>query len=47
MLITIGFIVLQSLMEKLSRTIYRTVFKSEEIDFDNLEPEIVLKDKEK
>lgn len=40
-----GFIVIPPLIEKCSNKMYKCSLKNEEIDFDNMGPEIVLHDK--
>lgn len=40
-----GFIVIPLLLEKYSNKIYKSSLKREQIDFDNMGPEIVLHDK--
>ena len=41
----VGIIVIPPLLKKCGVKLYRSSAKSEEIDFDNLGPEIVKKDK--
>ena len=39
-----GFIVMPPLLKKYNNKIYKAISKKEEIDFDNLGPDIVKKD---
>lgn len=41
----IGFLVIPPLMKKYSNKIYKSSLKKDEIDFDNMRPEIVKKEK--
>lgn len=41
----IGFLVIPPLMKKYSNKIYKSSLKKGEIDFDNMRPEIVKKEK--
>lgn len=43
-LVVTGFVILPKIIEKVSRATYRTSLKNEEIDFDNMGPEIVKKE---
>lgn len=43
-LTAVGFIVIPPLLKKYSNKLYKASSKKEEIDFDNLGPEIVRKD---
>ena len=40
-LTAVGFIVIPPMLEKYSAKMYKSSLKKDEIDFDNLEPEIV------
>lgn len=46
-LMVAGFIVIPPLMEKYSNRMYKSSLKKEEIDFDNMGPEIVPHEKTK
>ena len=46
-LAAVGFIVIPPLMKKYSNKLYKKSLKEDEIDFDNLGPEIVRKDENK
>ena len=41
----IGFLVIPPIMKKCSNKIYKSSLKKDKIDFDNMGPEIVKKDK--
>ena len=42
----VGFVVIPHLIDKYANKIYKASLKKEEIDFDDMGPEIILKDKE-
>lgn len=46
-LTVVGFIVIPPLIDKFSTKAYKVSLKKEDIDFDEMGPEIVPKDKEK
>ena len=46
-LTVVGFIVIPTLIDKFSTKAYKVSLKKEDIDFDEMGPEIVPKDKEK
>lgn len=45
-LMVVGFMVIPPLIDKLSKKVYKASLKNEEIDFDDMGPEIVPKDEE-
>ena len=45
-LTVVGFIVIPPLINKCANKVYKASLKNEEIDFDNMGPEIIPKDKE-
>lgn len=45
-LTVVGFIVIPPLLKKYTNKMYKVSLKKEEIDFDNMGPEIVKKDAE-
>ena len=45
-LMVLGFIVIPPLIDKCSKKMYRASLKKEEIDFDNMGPEIIPNDEE-
>lgn len=45
-LTVVGFIVIPPLLKKYTNKMYKASLKKEEIDFDNMGPEIVKKDAE-
>lgn len=45
-LTVVGFIIIPPLMKKYSNKLYKSRIKSEDIDFDNMGPEIVKKTKD-
>ena len=42
----VGFMVIPPLIDKWSKKVYKASLKNEEIDFDDMGPEIVPKDEE-
>lgn len=42
----VGFIVIPPLIDKCAKKVYKTSLKNEEIDFDDMGPEILANDKE-
>ena len=45
-LMVVGFIVIPPFIDKCANKLYKASLKKEEIDFDDMGPEIILKDKE-
>ena len=45
-LMIVGFMIIPPLIDKCSKKVYRASLKNEEIDFDDMGPEILRKDKE-
>ena len=45
-LMVVGFIVIPPLIDKCAKKVYKTSLKKEEIDFEDMGPEIVPNDKE-
>ena len=45
-LMVVGFIVIPPLIDKCAKKVYKASLKNEEIDFDDMGPEIIPKDKE-
>ena len=45
-LIIAGFLIIPKLLEKVNNRVYKSSLSKEDIDFDNMGPEIVLKDYE-
>ena len=45
-LMVIGFIVIPPLIDIYAKRVYKAALKNEEIDFDNMGPEIIPNDKE-
>lgn len=45
-LMVVGFMVIPPLIDKWSKKVYKASLKNEEIDFDDMGPEIVPKDEE-
>lgn len=45
-LMVVGFIVIPPLIDKCAKKVYKASLKNEEIDFDDMGPEIVPKDEE-
>lgn len=45
-LMVVGFIVIPPLIDKCAKKVYKASLKNEEIDFDDMGPEIIPNDKE-
>lgn len=45
-LTVVGFVVIPPLIDKLANKVYKASLKKEEIDFDDMGPEIIPNDKE-
>lgn len=45
-LMVVGFMVIPPLIDKCSKKLYKASLKNEEIDFDDMGPEIIPKDEE-
>ena len=45
-LMVVGFFVIPPLIDKCAKKVYKTSLKNEEIDFDDMGPDIISNDKE-